>query len=134
MPGIFEEASKELSGEEPVYMINMVKYRREAYYEQDSGLPPCSGREAYLNRYAPAFAEVAQGERYSVFRIDDVKGMLAAPPENWWDDVVIVKCANLATLRRIFESPVYAAVAAPHCRASLAAWRSVVTTKKDFAT
>src|SRR3979490_2486432 len=49
------EAARNTVGEaEPVYMINMVRYRDQADYEGRLDLPACSGREAYFQRYAPA--------------------------------------------------------------------------------
>ena len=57
-----EEAGKHLAEAGPVYMVNMVRYRDQADYQGKSKLPPCSGREAYFQRYAPAFNKVAAAQ------------------------------------------------------------------------
>jgi uncharacterized protein (DUF1330 family) len=124
----FEAASLALGDAGPVYMVNMVRYRPQADYGGRAELPPCSGREAYFQRYAPAFNKLAQGEDYSVFWVGNVQGMLAASETEAWDDIVIVRYSSFAALRRILESPAYEAEAAPHRRAALQDWRFIATT------
>lgn len=123
-----EAVAETLAEEGPVYMINMVRYRAEADYGEERDLPACSGREAYFERYAPAFAKVAQGEDYSVFFVGNVRGMLASENGESWDDVVIVRYSAFSALRRILESEAYKSEAAPHRGAALADWRFIATT------
>jgi hypothetical protein len=73
-PAILESAGKTLDAERPVYMVNMVRYRDHAAYRGKSEFPPCSGREAYFQRYAPAFNNVARGEDYGLFWVGNVRG------------------------------------------------------------
>jgi hypothetical protein len=124
-----DAAAETLAGQGAVYMINMVRYRAEADYGEERDLPPCSGREAYFQRYAPAFAQVARGEDYSVFWVGNVRGMLASAHGEAWDDVVIVRYSCFSALRRILESEAYKKEAAPHRRAALADWRFIATTQ-----
>jgi uncharacterized protein (DUF1330 family) len=126
-----EAASKTVGEVEPVYMINMVRYREQADYEGGSDLPACSGREAYFKRYAPAFNKVAQGEDYGVFWVGNVRDVLVGTEEEHWDDIVIVRYSSFAALRRILESPAYEREAAPHRRAALADWRFVLSTQPN---
>ena len=123
-----EAAGKALGGEGPVYMVNMVRYRDQADYHGKSALPPCSGRDAYFQRYAPAFNKVAQGEDYGVFWLGNVRDVLVGAGERW-DDTVIVRYSSFAALRRILQSASYEEEAAPHRRAALADWRFIVTTQ-----
>ena len=113
-------------------MVNLVRYRVQAQYRDKSDLPPCSGRAAYLQRYAPAFKKVAEGEEYGVFWVGNVRGMLVGAEEEHWDDIVIVRYSSFAALRRIIDNPSYEAEAAPHRRAALADWRFMVTTAPDL--
>lgn len=124
-----EAAGKALVEAGPVYMINMVRYRDQADYHGKSELPPCSGRDAYFQRYAPAFNKVAQGEDYGLFWVGNVRGVLVGSEGETWDDVVIVRYSSFAALRRILESSAYEEQAAPHRRAALAEWRFIVTTQ-----
>lgn len=116
-------------GEAAVYMVNLVRYRDQADYGGHSELPPCSGRDAYFQRYAPAFRRIGAGEDYGVFWVGHVRAMLVAAEHEQWDDIVIVRYASFSALRRILESPAYEEQAAPHRRAALADWRFIVTTQ-----
>ena len=41
-------------------MVNLVRYKVKADYGgEHTDLPPCSGREAYFERYVAAFNQVA---------------------------------------------------------------------------
>jgi uncharacterized protein (DUF1330 family) len=126
--GALDAAAKTV-GEGPIHMVNLVRYRESADYRGKSSLPPCSGRDAYFQRYAPAFRKVAEGEDYGVFWVGHVRGMLVAAEEEHWDDIVIVRYSSFATLRRILDNPRYEEEAAPHRRAALADWRFMVTTQ-----
>ena len=136
MPGALDAAGQALSGKGTVHMVNLVRYRAQADYGGRTDPPPCSGREAYLQRYAPAFAKVAEqvapGEKYSVFLLGTVHATLVAPAGEAWDDIVVVEYPSFEALRRIIESPEYAAQAAPHRRAALEDWRFIATTKVDL--
>ena len=131
-----DAAERTLSGQGPVHMLNLVRYRAQAAYAQPSELAPCSGREAYLQRYAPAFARVAAamapGEHFAPVLLAGVQAMLIAPADEAWDDMVIVEYQDFTMLRRILESPQYEAEAAPHRRAALADWRFIATLKIDL--
>jgi hypothetical protein len=113
-------------------MVNLVRYRDQAAYEPGAHLPACSGREAYFQRYAPAFNKVAEGENHAVFWVGNIRGVLVGVDSEQWDDIVIVRYASFASLRRILESPAYEAHAAPHRRAALADWKFIVTTQPEI--
>lgn len=127
-----EAAGNALAEAGPVYMVNMVRFRDQALYEAVSELSPCSGREAYFQRYAPAFNAVAQGEDYSVFWVGNVRGVLVGEDGEAWNDIVIVRYASFGALRRILESAAYAEKAAPHRRAALADWKFIITTQPEL--
>lgn len=131
-PAALQAAGEALGDAGPVYMVNLVCYRTEAAYEAGSDLPPCSGREAYFQRYAPAFNTVAQGQDYGLFWVGNVHGVLVGSDGEAWDDIVIVRYASFAVLRQILESAAYAEQAAPHRRAALAGWKFIVTTQPEL--
>lgn len=130
-PAELQVAAEALADAGPVFMVNMVRYRDEAAYDADGTQPPCTGREAYFHRYAPAFNAVARGEDYGLFWVGNVHGVLVGADGEAWDDIVIVRYASFAVLRRILESPAYAEKAAPHRRAALADWKFIVTTRPE---
>jgi len=127
-----EDAGKHLAEAGPVYMVNMVRYRDQADYRGKSEHPPCSGREAYFQRYAPAFNKVAAGADYGLFWVGNVRNVLVGGEGEQWDDIVIVRYSSFATLRQILDSSAYEEQAAPHRRAALADWRFIVTTEPNL--
>ena len=124
--GSMDEAARAL-GDGEVLMLNLLRYNAEARYDQ-SGLPPCSGRDAYFTRYVPAFAEVTQGQGIAAQWIGTVQAALVAPGDEAWDDVAIIRYPSFAAFRAVIEGADYQAKAAPHRRAALADWRLLATT------
>ena len=131
-PAELEDAGKHLAEAGPVYMVNMVHYREQADYRGKSELPSCSGREAYFQRYAPAFNKVAAGADYGLFWVGNVRNVLVGGEGEQWDDIVIVRYSSFAALQRIVGSSAYEEQAAPHRRAALADWRFIVTTEPNL--
>lgn len=132
-PDALDAAGRALATTSPIHMVNLVRYRAQADYGGRTEFAPCSGREAYTQRYAPAFnkvaGEVAPGEKITVAFLGDVHATVVAPAGEGWDGVVVVEYPSFAVLRRILDSPAYAADAEPHRLAALADWRFLATTK-----
>jgi len=79
--------------DQPITMVNLLKYRAQARYEDDSELP-CSGRDAYA-RYKHAFTQtvgtVSQAQVLFAGPVGHVFIGQAGRPETDWDDVLIVR-------------------------------------------
>ena len=118
-------AANAIPADSPIYMVNLLRYREQADYGEQATAAPCSGREAYFQRYVPAFAKVTAGDGIKPFWIGNVLAQLVAPPGDHWDDVAIVEYPSFAVFQRMIESPAYQAEAAPHRRAALADWRLI---------
>jgi len=129
-----EEAATTLAGKGAVSMINLNRYRQEADYGDRSA--PCTGREAYLQRYAPEFAKVAElvapGQHFAPVFVGKIQAILLGPEAAAWDEIVIVEYASFELLRAILESPEYEAQAALHRRAALEDWCFIATTKVEI--
>ncbi len=121
-----------IPADSPIYMVNLLRYREQAEYDDSSTAAPCSGREAYFQRYVPAFAKVTEGDGIKAFWIGNVLAPLVAPPGEHWDDVAIVEYPSFAVFQRMIESPAYKMDAEPHRRAALADWRLIPTAKADI--
>jgi hypothetical protein len=122
-------AERMLATDTPIAMLNLVTYNTVAMYE-DPSVKACTGREAYLQRYAPAFREVAAAEKVdgiSVLYLGSVAASIVAPPDQHWDAIALVRYPSFAALRRVIESPLYKARAEPHRKAALRAWQFMVT-------
>ena len=113
----------------PVTMINLVAFFPEAQYD-NANEKPCSGMEAYLERYAPAFNQVATElgvEGIEVIYVGTVAETILGPTEPKWDAVALVRYPDFAALRRVTESSLYLAKAEPHGIAGLKAWEFIAT-------
>ena len=122
-------AERTVARDTPIAMLNLVTYNPVALYE-DPLVEACTGREAYLQRYAPAFREVAAAENVggiSVLYLGSVAASIIAPPDQHWDAIALVRYPNFAALRKVIESPLYKAQAEPHRKAALRAWQFMVT-------
>lgn len=121
---------------QPVFMVNLVRYKERADYGgEHTDLPPCSGREAYFQRYVPAFNQVVaalQAKGIKPVWLGGVFATLVAPSAEQWDHLVIVEYPTYATLRKVLESPEYQTQADPHRRAALADWRFIATAKLNL--
>nr|WP_281383550.1 DUF1330 domain-containing protein [Granulicella aggregans] len=116
-------------------MLNLVRYNATALYQDGSSEVECSGREAYLQRYAPAFNQVAVAEGVTgikVLFLGQVMGLLVGPSNDQWDEMVMVEYPDFQAFRKVTESPQYETEATPHRRAALADWRLIAVNKIDL--
>ena len=86
-------ALRDVADNQPITMVNLLKYRAQARYE-DGSESPCSGREAYA-RYKHAFTQtvgtVSQAEIVFQGAMQQVFIGQAGQPETDWDEVLIVR-------------------------------------------
>ena len=103
----------------PVYMLNLLRFRETALYQDGRDEPPCSGREAYYERYIPAFRRLI-GERapQRVFA-GNALAKLVGPAGARWDIVAVNEYADFATFRAIVDTDAYRNEAQPHRLAAL---------------
>ncbi len=120
----------------PFVMLNLLRYKQQADYGGSTEFPPCSGREAYYQRYVPAFAKIAaQSENTRNFKpafVGSVLASLVGSEDEPWDDVVLVEYGNYAAFREVAESADYEREAAPHRKAALENWRLIAMQKQPI--
>jgi len=116
----------------PVYMVNLLRYKEHADYDNAAGTSPCSGREVYFQRYAGWFRKIAADKGVKVLFLGSVSAGIAVPEGEQWDDIVIVEYPSYATFRQIVESEEYLADAAPHRKATLEDWRLIATNRIEL--
>lgn len=107
----FDAIAKELAelpANTPVFMLNLLKFRDQADYGANAGgFSPCTGREAYFERYAPvASAHVAElgGE---VVWAGEAQAMLIAPPDEDWDTTLLVRYPDRDAFLALTAIPEY---------------------------
>ena len=113
-PDAIKEATAKIPKGESFYMLNMLRYNKEANYTDKEKYEPCSGREAYHQRYIPAFAEVSKGDNIQIFFVGSVLSELVAPTDELWDEIAIVQYPDYDMFLKVVESKEYLEIADPH--------------------
>jgi hypothetical protein len=125
-PNNVSAAEKSISQDTPVLMLNLLRWKQQADYSTHPDVEPCSGQEAYLKRYIPAFTAIAAGiDGIRPFWIGAAVAGLVGPVEEHWDFVALVRYPNLAAFRTLTECPEYKANAQHHRLAALEDWRLI---------
>ena len=132
LPDAIAAAAEASASGQPIFMLNLLRYNKQAEYKDGSTLPPCSGREAYFSRYVPAFGALADRTGIKPFWVGSVVAGIVAPADEQWDDVAIVEYPSFEAFRSLIESEDYRATADAHRSAALADWRLIVTSKADL--
>lgn len=107
----------------PVVMLNLLKFRDVAVYKDDTA--PCSGREAY-RLYSKFALTMLASFGAEVMFMGAVHGALIAPPDENWDEVLLVRYPSVQVFAGMLASPEYRA-ATRHRTAALEDSRLVAT-------
>jgi uncharacterized protein (DUF1330 family) len=81
---------------EPIAMLNLLKFREKAAYE-DGRSSELSGAEAY-RLYARAFHEIMEPRGVRVLYSGEVKGLLIGAGDDLWDAVAIIQYPSAAVM------------------------------------
>lgn len=124
-----EEVAKQLPPDQPVVMLNLLRFRRRSAYESGSTFSETSGAEAY-GRYREAFGSIVKslGVAISIVYAGRAYSGMVAGVANW-DMIALVKYPDFAALRSVIESEEYKATAEPHRLAALEDWYFMPTTE-----
>jgi len=118
-----DAAERAIPSGQPIYMLNLLRYRAHARYEDGFDAAPCSGREAFDERYRPAFRRLAAGKPLvRVFSVPFLAS-LVGPPSERWDEAAINEYGDFAVFRSIVDTETYRREAAPHRHAALEDFR-----------
>lgn len=94
--------------DQPIAMINLLKYRDVAEYAEGSDFAPCSGKEAYLRYGAVAFQKVSSLGGKILLGLS-VQQVFIGDTNDDWDDVVIVYYPSRQAFLNMLEMPDYQA-------------------------
>ena len=100
-------------------MLNLLRYRAYARYEDGFDAAPCSGREAFHERYRPAFRRLAAGKPLVRMFSGPVLASLVGPQGERWDEAAINEYGDFAAFRSIVDTETYRREVAPHRHAAL---------------
>ncbi len=128
----FKATAQKIPTDGPVFMLNLLRYRDRALYQDRPDEAPCSGREAYHHRYLPSFQRLAASTDYKLTFFGSVLGKLVGPDGARWDDVAIVEYASYADFCGVVDSERYRTEANHHRLAALEDFRLFVTDKQNI--
>ncbi|WP_428487735.1 hypothetical protein [Rhodopila sp.] len=126
--GAVQAAAGVIPEDVPIVMLNMLRYREHADYGDRTDVAPCSGREAFLQRYSPLVRQI-MGEGSRLVWLGHVLAPVVAPADEPWDDIALVEYPSFAAFRRLTEHPRYLAEAAFHRTAALEDSRLIAMVK-----
>ncbi len=119
-----EQIKDFLAVEGPVAMVNLLKFREKAVYE-DGRDPDLSGREAY-GRYASAMKKLVEASGGRFIFGAKVASLLLGEVEEMWDQIGIVEYPSSKALLEIAGSPEFQAIEV-HRVAGLAGQLNITT-------
>jgi uncharacterized protein (DUF1330 family) len=97
--------------DDPVVMINLLRFREQADYgDRSAEFSPCSGREAYFERYAAVSSPLIMADGAKIHWMGEVLGNVIAPPGEEWDEILLVEYPRFKVLLKLFANPEYLAV------------------------
>ena len=120
-----DAAERAIPSGRPVYMLNLLRYRTDALYVDGFDAAPCSGREAFNERYRPAFRRLAAGKPLARMFSGSVLASLVGPQGERWDEAAINEYGDFAVFRSIVDSETYRRDVAPHRHAALEDFRLI---------
>lgn len=110
-----------LAGEidEPLLMLNLLRFRERADYPADFDAEPCSGEQAYQRYGTGALVALGKVGARPVWAAE-AGGVVIGPADEAWDQAFLVYYPSLAAfIEMTTRDPGYAAVL-PHRTAALA--------------
>lgn len=121
-------AAAALPAKQPVVLLNLLRYRDQAAYDDPASQPPRTGQQAY-QAYIDAFLQYNDPAEFTITFQGSAQAQLAGLPGEQWDAVALVEYRNLGVFRRWVESDFYTRQVAPIRRAALADWRLLLLTR-----
>ena len=119
----FKQMFSAVPADRPVLMLNLVRFRDVAV--DTPGCPTRSGRDAYmtyLRLFRPLMAAKGGREYWSGRALHT----LIAPPEERWDEIIIIEYPRLAAFAALIQSHEYKTIL-PHRLAGISDTRLVIT-------
>ena len=98
---------QETPKDQPVVMLNLLRFRDRAEYQDAS--EACSGRDAY-KRYMKEAAACVKAVGAEVIWSGRSVGSLIAPPDETWDQVLLVRYPSTDAFLAMIEDPDYKGV------------------------
>ncbi|MCM0612201.1 DUF1330 domain-containing protein [Marinobacter sediminum] len=93
--------------DQPIVMLNLLRFREQANYKDES--TDRTGREAY-SLYLKEAADCVKAVGAEVIWSGHSVGSLIAPPDESWDQVLLVRYPSIDAFMAMIETPEYKGV------------------------
>ena len=97
------EAFKQLPRDQPITMLNLLRFREKAAYEEDSGVSGAEAYAAYGKESAPIFHRVG-GE---ILWRGTPEVMLIGPQDEHWDLAFVARYPHAGAFLEMVTDPAY---------------------------
>jgi uncharacterized protein (DUF1330 family) len=108
----------DMPADQPIMMLNLLRYHAQARYPEGSPHAACSGREAYA-RYSRTALTKVRGVGGKVQLLAQARVALIAPADEQWDELLLVHYPSREAFLGMLADAEYQA-AAVHRTAALA--------------
>lgn len=98
-PDAIVAAAAALPAEQPVVMLNLLRYRAQAAFDDPTTQPPQTGQQAF-QVYIDAFLQHNDPAEFTLVFQGAAQAQLAGLPGEQWDAVALVEYRNLGVFRR----------------------------------
>jgi len=100
-----QQAAASVPANKPILMLNLLRYKQQANYGDDTNKQPCSGREAYFKNYVPAYNKIAMNiPGIRPFFIGDALQHLVAPANEVWDNIALIEYPCFASFLAVINT------------------------------
>ncbi len=89
-PESFSALAKDVPGDTPIVMLNLLRFREQAKYPDGTDFAPCSGIEAYA-RYSRHASKAMVASGAEVLWAGHALSHPITPPGEHWDHILMVR-------------------------------------------
>ncbi|TBW54314.1 DUF1330 domain-containing protein [Marinobacter halodurans] len=104
-----ESLVRQFAPDEPVVMLNLLRFREDAAYAEEDNEAPCSGREAYARYSKLALAQLSKVEAQPEW-VGEAMVPVIAPEDEDWDEVLLVRYPSAQAFLSMVSDPEYQAI------------------------
>ena len=123
-PRAIDALHRDVPGDRPLAMLNLLRFHEQAVYPADSDETPCSGRQAYARYRRLTLPQLRRVGARPVYR-GRVALAFIAPEDEHFDEMFVVRYPDRAAFERMIAAPGYRA-GVQHRSAALADSRLLV--------
>ena len=122
-----KELTSKFPQDQPLYMLNLLRFNEQANYPEDMQQAPCSGAEAYSRYGKHAAPKIKQAGAELIWSGNAIASVIA-PNDEVWDQVILVRYPSVTAFIKMISDPEYQAIAF-HRTAALADTRLIANSQ-----